>query len=345
MCTLKIIGKIKAFSITKRNVCKKCDVFAKRESSDVFRCPKCGRIPRSEVKPIWIAIVPFDIFDKDITAFLTGNAISQMLSKIGVSWRNSLDTLKNLRNEAYFENYKILIKETNEIATKRLVGKTATFYGESINDNAFYVKRVGAQSQSITQITGAKFVEGTIEELNEISRISLASYSKEIELWEGEMPVVRYKRQIDTVDIEIGLRAPLQERGKSYRIWMRVNGTHMYPAEPVKIGTKTLDWVWRVYHTKGWKDKLKEYFDYCTSREKRVVSIVKAAEQMQNYDVRNAIQELSEETQEQILNNWHGGTLWQLVHRAATFDRAAGLLILRKFNLIPDSAEESSSVG
>jgi hypothetical protein len=160
-------------------------------------------------------------------------------------------------------------------------------------------------------------------------------------MWE-ETPVIRFAKCEKEVEIEIGIRAPLAEYAKSYRIWMRLNGVHVYPAEPVRVGRSELGkdyyaWVYRVYHSKRWKDSLQRILEHLTGLEEQGLAIVTAAKKLDTVQNDWALQGLPAECTEEIRQNWHGGNAWDLARTASKIDRAAGIHVLRKFGLLGTS--------
>lgn len=340
---VKLVGKLKAFSIRTWRACKGCGERVESVSSGKVRCPNCGLMSWKRSKRVWFTRATFDIFDTDIQALLTEKSIGMLLTQAGLYWRRYMDRLKGLRLQAWFETYKSIKREIEDAVEANLIGKVITFYGKSIDENTFLVKKVGESSETsrIPQI-GAKFVEGNLKELDAITENVLSEYKREIEWWEDN-PVLNFKRDIQGISIEIGLRAPLQEYGKAYRVWMRANGTHMYPSKPVRVGKNRLEWVLRIYHTKGWNEKLRETLTYCMMLEAQLIKVVKAAKELPVSEVKKIIQEFSADVQEEILDRWHGGTLWNLVEIAGKIDRAVGISILKKFKLLPDADREPST--
>lgn len=292
---------------------------------------------------MWLARASFDVFVADIQALLTERAIGQLLTQVGLSWRRYMDRLKDLRLQAWLETYKSIKREIEDRVEAHLIGKVVIFYGKLSGENTFLVKKVGESHKSLqTSEIGAKFKEGTLRELDAITESVLREYQKEIEWWE-DVPVLNFKRDIQGVRIEIGLRAPLKEYGKAYRVWMRANGTHMYPSKPVRVGKNRSEWVMRIYHTQGWNEKLRDTLSYCMKLEAQLIKVVTAAKELPVSEVKKIVQEFSADVQEEILSRWRGETLWDLVEIAGKIDRAAGISILKKFKLLPDEDTESST--
>jgi len=165
------------------------------------------------------------------------------------------------------------------------------------------------------------------------ARKLLKEYGLEVELWDGT-PILRFSRNLDGEDVEIGIRAPLAEYGKSYRVWMRVNGVHMYPAKPVRLKT-TEAWVLRAFHTKNWKRNLTYLIEHCVGLADQAVKIVQAARKLSVKKTQELLSpELSYEEKEEILRRWNNGSLWDLAEEANRINRSAGLFVLKKFGIL-----------
>jgi hypothetical protein len=176
---------------------------------------------------------------------------------------------------------------------------------------------------------------GKLQDLLKITDDLLSDHKRQVELWNGT-PVLHFKKNIDGDEVEIGVRAPFGEYGKAYRAWMRVNGVHMYPSKPVKIGKATSAYVLRTYHTRKWQDNLEEILKYCKDSEERAVKIVDAARKIDVAEIRKLliVSELSIEEIDQIEEEWSGGSLWDLVTEVHKINRTASLLVLKKSGLL-----------
>jgi hypothetical protein len=333
----KYIGKLKAFNIISTwRECRQCKEKVESLPNAMVRCSNCGLMSYKKSKRVWTARATFDIFDTDIQALLTEKPIEQLIGQAGLSWREQMDRLKDMRGQAWYETYVKIKKEIECSVETHLIGKVTTFYGEPNDKNTFIVKKIGKSSETVqAPETGAKFVQGTTKELDAITEKALPTYSREEESW-GEMHVLIFSKNVHGVKIEIGLRAPLREYSKSYRVWMRANGTHMYPATPVRTAKDQNEWVLRNYHTKGWTENLQKHLEYCKSLEEQLIKVVTAAQEMRINEVNDVIQELPADTQEEIKARWHEGTLWDLVAIAGKIDRSAAIAILKKFGLLTD---------
>jgi hypothetical protein len=326
---VEVTGKIKSFSIRTQRVCRKCGNTAKASGGEYYSCKNCGGIHYKQTKRRWFAVGSIDVFERDFQAVFSEKAVSQLLEKISVSWRNSMDRLQGLKGTAWFETWKILAKEIDAVAATDLIGKGYSFYGKQLDENTIEVRKIGGISGTSREVKiGERFVGGTVQELTEIAEEILPEYTIDFQLW-VETPVVYFTRFLEGIHIVIGLRAPVGQYGKSYKIWMRANGIHMYPSTPKKV-KNNLEWVFSFNHTIGWKDKLRKNLKYCKSMEEQLVKVVKAAGQLQAERVTNILQDLPTEVREEISKRWNGGSLWLLVETAGTIDRAAGIQILKK---------------
>lgn len=332
---VKITGQIKSFSIRTQRVCKNCTGVAKSKSGEYYECPTCGTIHYKRTKRRWFAVGSIDVFDRDIRATFSETAVSQLLERINVSWRNSMDRLKGLKGTAWFETWKIMAEEIDNIASSDIVGKPFQFFGKQYDETSMSVTKISGTPGSSREVNiGERFVEGSVQELTEIAEEVLPEYETDVKLW-VEIPVVYFTRHLEGIHIVIGLRAPVGQYGKSYKIWMRANNMHMYPSTPIKVKNE-LEWVYRFNHTIGWKEKLRKNLEYCKSMEMQLVRVVKAADKLPGNKVASILQSLSPDVREEILNKWHGGTLWQLVETAGKIDRALGIQILKQSGFLND---------
>ena len=333
----KFIGKLKAFSFLGTwRACRQCGKKVQSRSNGMVQCPNCGYMSYKKSKRIWAARATFDIFDTDVMTLMTEKQIEQLILPAGLSWCRYMDSLKGLRQQAWLETYKSIKNQIETSVNSHLSGKVLSFNAKKYDKDTLLITKIG-QSYETTRIpeTGTKFVQGNLKELGEVTQNVLQSYNQDLEWWE-ETPVLVFKKIIQYVTVEIGLRAPLQEYGKSYRVWMRANGTHMYPSKAVRTAKEQFEWVMRIYHTRGWSERLKETLEYCISLEERLIAVIKAAERIEVNALNENIKDLPVDTREEISSRWHGGNLWNLVQLAGGIDRAAGIAILKKHKLLPD---------
>jgi len=333
---VKLVGKVKTFSISTLRLCKQCGKKVKTEVGGTIRCPQCGIMDWRQSERVWFALVSLDVIDIDVTAFFFGKSLPQLLGHFGVSWQMYKDRLKGLRGSAWFEKYKEIKNEIEFRARQHLIGQVIVSHGVMEKDKMFIVKRLGEVKRPDLPTERIRFVEGKLEELLEITQRILPDYRKHHELWE-ETPVIRFEKLFQNIEIEIGVRAPLIEYAKSYRVWMRVNGVHMFPAEPVRVGKESFSWVYRIYHTKGWKEKLEKLLEYLTNLEAHSLKIVEAAKKLHVEQVKDILHDLSPEIRDDILEMWHGGSIWDLVDIASKVDREAGIHILKKFGFLKET--------
>jgi len=100
---VKVVGKVKTFSISTLRLCKQCGKKVKTESGGTIRCPQCGIIDWKQSERVWFALVSLDVIDVDVTAFFLGKSLPQLLGRFGVSWQMYKDKLKGLRSSAWLE--------------------------------------------------------------------------------------------------------------------------------------------------------------------------------------------------------------------------------------------------
>ncbi|MFX0204236.1 MAG: hypothetical protein ACFFCW_49700 [Candidatus Hodarchaeota archaeon] len=330
----KLVGKVKTFSINTRRICEQCGKIVKRESTGTIRCPDCGVLHWPQFRRIWFAITYLDVFDTSIRAFFLDKNVSRLLSRFRVSWQMSMDKLKGLRGIAWLETYKDIKREIELEAKKRLIGQVIVVHGKLSNSKTLFVKKIGKATKPKISGERKRFVEGKLEELFAITQKVLLGYDKGVELWE-DIPIINFTKELQEEKIEIGLRAPLTEYGKSYRVWMKVNDVLMYPAKPVRTGKNRFSWVLRVYHTKGWKNRLEKILSHCVDLEEQAVRIVEAARKIDVQQAEKILHaELLIEEKEDVLEMWQGGSLWELVEIVSKVNRAAGIRILKKLGLL-----------
>jgi len=286
------------------------------------------------VKRVWFSAITVDTFDIDITGLMLERAISQLLDKLGISWRDLMDGLKGLRGLAWLETFKDIKEEVETAVRDQLAGKIVALRG-SWSENVFFANKLGKISFAAVSEERDRFVRGKLKDLLSVTNKVLFDYKRSVEVWEGT-PIVRFTRNMDDEEVEVGVRAPFAKYGRAYRVWMRVNDVHMYPSKP--FGTKfTNAYVWRAYHTEGWKQKLEKIFEYCRNREKKAVKIVKAARRMDAGEVRQDLidsAELSEDEIDDFLEDWVGESLWDLVESVSKINRTAALAILKNRGLL-----------
>ena len=176
----------------------------------------------------------------------------------------------------------------------------------------------------------AKFVSTELDEVLTIVREELSGYDVKVEMW-GEVPVVRAKKEVQGVLFEVGVRAPVGEEayGRAFRVWVRANGVHLFPVEPVRymvFGRECTAYVWRVFHTKGWQERLRKLLRWWKEHEDWAWGIVNRFKDMPAPVALGLLAELDvpEVAKEEIRRN-PPKTLWELAERLARFDPQAGL--------------------
>lgn len=334
----KLVGKVKTFAISTLRLCKQCGERVKTDSGGTIRCPQCGIIDWQQTKRVWFALVSLDVIDIDVTAFFLDKSLPQLLEHFGVSWQMQKDRLKGLRGTAWLEEYKEMKGDIESMARQHLTGQIIVVHGSLGKERKFLVKRLGEMKRPGVGTERIRFVEGKLEELLEITQRILPDYKKIHELWE-ETPVIRFTKSLQDIEIEIGVRAPFVEYAKSYRVWMRVNDVPMYPAEPIRVGRGHLAWVYRIYHTEGWKEKLNNLLKHLKKMEIQAVRIVEAAKKLSVERAQEILRDLPSEKVDEILEIWHGGSVWDLAETASKIDREAGIHVLKKFGLLDSSHE------
>lgn len=331
---VKLTGKVKSFSISTRRICRECKSITKRKRGGIYLCPECGVLDWRKTRRVWFSRVSLDLFDLDVTAIFLERAVSQVANRLDMSWQMLLDRLKGLRGEVWLRTFLNIKREVEEKASEKLIGRVVTLHGSWIG-KVFAVKKIGPSISAKPSIEGTRFVRAKLKELVEVTDSIMQGYEMEIELW-GGIPVLRLHRDIKREEVEVGVRAPYQY-GRSYRVWVRVNGVHMYPTRPVRTGKKTEAWVLRAYHTAGWKKKLMKILEHCKGLEDHTIRVVKAARRIDVQDAYKLLSpELSEDEKEEIIDKWNGGSLWDLAEETSKVNRTAGLFVLKKYGFLKE---------
>lgn len=276
-----------------------------------------------------------DIFDFDIIAVFTEKAISQLLDRLGISWQKQMDRLKGLRKKAWFRTFLKVKEEVESAIRKKYGGQVLTVTGSKEDEGIFLARKLSKLHSTAVSGEKRRFVMGKLKDLSQITDNLLSGYKRQVELWNGT-PVLHFKKTINSDEVEIGIRAPLVEYGKAYRVWMRVNGVHMYPSKPIRIGKVAEAYVLRTYHTKKWRENLGRHLKYFKALEERAVRIVNAARRIDATEIHQLLvdSELPAEEMDELEEQWSGGSLWDLVEEVSKINRTAGLLILKKSSLL-----------
>lgn len=276
-----------------------------------------------------------DVFDFDIIAVFREKAISQLLNRLGISWQKQMDRLKGLRKTAWVRTFLKVKEEVESAIRDKYSGQVLTVTGSKKDERLFLVNRLSKLYSASVAEEKRRFVMGKLKDLFKITDDLLSDYKREVELWNGT-PVLHFKKTVDGDEVEIAIRAPLVQYGKAYRVWMRVNGVHMYPSKPFRIGKATKAYVLRAYHTEKWQENLAENLRYCKSMEEHAVNVVNAARDIDAGEIHQhlVVSELPPEEIEEVEERWSDGSLWDLVEEVNKINRTAALLILKKSNLL-----------
>jgi hypothetical protein len=329
-----LFGKIKVFKFRTTSYCANC--YSKVERG---HCPKCGVLSRREIRRGFYGLFKLDVFERDVACAGDETILEPLLNRVGISLRLDVrDKLKGLRGQVWFATFKEIQRQIeraiNEyyISTERIL----RFQGTTRNDIFFMKKLINIHERSTFEVE--KYVEGSQGELLSTVRGVLSGYKEILELW-GVVPVLRYNKKVKDEEIEISIRAPVAQYGKAYRAWVRVNDVHFYPAEPVLVGgpVRKKEWVYRVYHTKGWRENLENILKHFVSLEEQSIKAVQAAKKIDVEQAKDILPEdLSAEEKEDILRTWQGGSLWDLVEIASNVNKSAAVSILRKFGFLKE---------
>jgi len=318
------------------------------ESGD-FRCPEDGVLSYRDVKRENYLRGTIDAFDRDWIAVFGSIAIRNLLEPTDISWRAILDRLKGLQKEAWLSQWKLIVREVeSKIDGFYIQLQRAEIFNAILYPSGVLEVRSISRPRGTTQVTpsgeaparGTRFTVADEKLFYDVTRRTLAGYVESREMW-VETLVVHYKKKIGKDEIDIGIRAPLKKYGQAFRIWFRINGVHFYPVTPyTESSSGETSWVYRIYHTPGWKDNLKKRLDYLRSLEGRAVEIVDATGKRKPLDVREELRMagVPEQEIEEILSVWKGGTLWDLV--SIIPDRRYSLAILERHKLIEEPEEK-----
>ena len=338
-------GRIRLARLRTHRVCRICGrVVAKLESGD-FKCPEDGVLDYRHIKRENYLYGTIDAFDRDWITTFGSNAIRNLLDPTGASWRSLLDRLKGLQGEAWLNQWKAIVQKVDAAIDSFYVqAKRAEIFNAILyTSGALEVRSISrARSKLPPTATGQGIVHGTRftaageKPFYEVTRGALSDYGESREMW-VETLVVHYKKKIGKDELDIGIRAPLKIYGHAYRIWLRINGVHFYPVTPyTESSSGETAWVYRIYHTPGWKDNLKRLLIHLRELETRAVGIVDAAGKRRAQDARAELAKVGVPSDEidEILQDWRGGSLWDLV--TVMPDRQYGVALLVKHGLLDD---------
>lgn len=307
---MKLVGKVTWVDFTTFRYCKKCEATVKKRG-DYWWCPNCGLIgDYRETRRRYELSLGLDVFDTQVICVARNHDINQFLFPMTLQeWADELAQFRGASWSIKFRQIKTMIQERLLSKYEDTVVKLDVRW---LNGERLLIKRV-----TPIGLKGEKaFIEGTQHELLEVTRSVLGDHEEKLELW-GDTPILRYTKNIREENVEVGVRAPVAEYGKAYRVWVRVNDVHMIPTTPVYTGGphRCPAYVYRTYHTKNWKENLTDNLKYCVSKEDFLVNVVKASK---------AIYEGEE-------------NLWDLVDRISRFDREAGIRILQRHGLLQNN--------
>lgn len=343
--TTKITGKITQFRFRKGYVCKECNRLMEWKESK-YVCPECGTSNwRQRQRVYYMVLWLNDVYDRKIFCAAGNKSTNRFLNyHLGVSLREIKDELKGLRKLAYHRTWKRWKTGIEERVKKYFIDedRIVAFKGETIKrkdeSSAFiisgvasiYKRDVGEQK---------RFVEAKYRSLLEVAENILSDHEETVEMW-GNIPIIRYTKTLDGENIEIKVTAPVKEYGKAYKIWMRVNDVHMYPADYVLVAAgRKKSWVYRVYHTQGWRENLTKRLEKCRELEERAVRIVESARQIKMEEASRLVNDCPElfvDEANEIIDEWTGGSLWDLVVQLSEVREVAGLWLLKQFSFLAD---------
>lgn len=306
---MKLVGKVTRIDFTSFRYCEECEAAVKKHV-DLWQCPNCGIVDWRKTRRRYEISLGLDIFDTQVTCLAQNNVMDQFLVPVGLSLRTLADELAHFRGSAWTIKFREVKKDIDQRLWQKYGGQVVKLYTKPFNGKAYLI----TQTKSIDlEHGGTSFIEGTQHELLEVTRSVLSNYEEKLERW-GDIPILRYTRNISEEAIGIGVRAPVAEYGKAYHVWVRINDVHMIPTTPIYVGGPHHHpaYVYRIYHTKNWKDNLAKSLKYCVSKEDFLINIVKSSKVI-----------------------YEGGeTLWDLVNRVSKLDIEEGIRILQNHGLL-----------
>lgn len=269
-----ISGVIKQFELCTIKYHKNCHTIIKEDY-----CSKCNRYIINEFgREYYAYLLLRTTEDTRIRTTLRETALRAISERMGFSIRTDLyDKLKKLgpnTNPTWWNEW-LQIKKFIEQSVNDYYIKPSRRIGLSGNQESELTRFVADKVVSISERSALevqKFVEGSQSELLSVTRKLLFNYVENFDDQRNE-PFVFYRKVLRGVRLEIGIRAVAETYGKAYHVFMDVNGRRQYPAKPVIVGGRAHKevWVYRIYHTKGWKEKLAKMLRKLLSLEARAV--------------------------------------------------------------------------
>lgn len=302
-----------------------------------------------ETKRLNFARAIIDAFDRDWNATLHNRVVSQLLEIAGISWRTMLDRLRGLQKDAWLNEWREIVQKVESAIDQNYIqAKRAEIFNAIQYPSGNIEVRSVSRAKIITTVVGPKgevfygsrFTEADEKTFFEITRGSLPGYVESREMW-VETLVIHYKKKTHGDEIDIGIRAPLKQYGKAFRVWLRTNNIHLYPATPYTEERTGETWVYRVYHTRGWKENLKKRLKYLRALEDRAVGVVAAARKLEIQDIKKQMSDVSvpADDAQEILSNWKGGTLWDLI--SLLHERKYIVALLSKHGLLEEPQQNN----
>lgn len=339
---VKVISKIsKLFNIKSSHICGFNDQCTRKTywnpTQRIWRCPTHGI--RRKTKKSWYVTGLFNMDEDDQLILLFNDAFISLLHKINMKKSDMTDQLKGLRKELYIEQ----LKQVREQMSNRMtdLDKEYGFEGDLIewhkngNKVIFFKANKMMTDQALRVYRSVdKFIKGELQVIRTMAVETFPEYEITIKNY-GDIPVLILQKKIGEDTISIGIRAPVEEYGKAYHLWVKMNDVLMFPSSPVELkvfGYTVYNWTWRIFHTKEWETRLRDRLQYIKRMEERAFVIINKLKTITNFDTKVLLGEtnLTEQEKQQIESKWTGGNLSEFCELIGKRKASEGLRAFRK---------------
>lgn len=345
---IRVVSKIKRlFKIKSQHICNahtpdgSCQNRTQWDRQRrLFRCSEHGA--RWRAKKVWYFTGLLDLEGESQLALLTGDCFTGLLRKIKMRKREIDDAVKGLKGDLYFEQ----LRQIKEAVTARVeeLDREYGFFGDMVEWKptdadtvvVFFKATKTMSDREQKTVQGAeKFIAGEFDAIKRIAEEVLPEFDLTVKTFGNLIPVVVLTKPIGNDVIEVRIRAPVGEYGKAYHLSMRVNDVLMFPAAPVVIkvwGQPFESWTWRVFHTKGWMERIREWLEYIGKMESRALALVNQAKNIRDFEAGVLIGDLdlSDKAKKAILEQWTGGTLMEFCQLVASRNPTEALRAFQK---------------
>jgi len=110
-----------------------------------------------KLERIWYGVASVDVFEMDVQVIFLERAIAQLLDKVDMSWQMLMDKLKGLRGIAWFEVFKDIKRDIEQVVGDRFIDKLVTVHGTR-EKSIFVAKKL--ESRSLLPEIGTRFIKG-----------------------------------------------------------------------------------------------------------------------------------------------------------------------------------------